>query len=389
MSEKRKQKWFKTWWRILIIGFFIYIFIFITIPFPPALALDKITPINQNQTKISGKTFSKKPLWLLKDDKIVSYIKAGNEGKFVFEAKDLIEGENKFVVKACQKGDQKYCVKQEIVVMVDKIPPQPPTYTASLLRKTDSEKIMIHGNSEKESKVKIFINGEEKYVTKTNQDGIFETEVLLLEGENKIKAQAVDEAENQSDFSEEIIVVYAKQLQPTPKPSSSPNLKPSPTPSVLPKPTPEIVEEIDPYDVMVAIGKGVTDNSNVSVFKNKDGSIDVINNIQLTPEVNIGLGFDTYTRKWITEFLAKSYTSDLKIRYVLVTVSFLNTGRLATRVGIGINQASKYSDEEWKKFTPYDLCNWLNRIQIGDNVDPDSSAFNPSNWVFAKNYNCT
>ena len=182
---------------------------------------------------------------------------------------------------------------------------------------------------------------------------------------------------------------FLPTLEPSPTPSFLPEstLEPSPTPS-LPKPVPEIVEEIDPYDAMVAIGKDVTDNSNVSVFKNKDGSIDVINNIQLTPEVNIGWGFDASTRKWITEFLTKSYTSDLKIRYVLVTVSFLNTGRPATRAGLGVNQASKYSETEWNSFTPYDLCTWLKQTQIGDNVDSSSSSFNPSNWAFAKNYTC-
>lgn len=143
----------------------------------------------------------------------------------------------------------------------------------------------------------------------------------------------------------------------------------------------------DPYAILSKIGReGAGDNSNVSIFKNDDGSVDVINNIQLTPEVTWGI--DAYTRKWITEFLSKSYTSGLNIRYVLVTVSFLNTGQPATRVGLGLNLAKKYTDTEWKEFTPYDLCKWLGQIQTGDDIDPGNPNYDPSDWAFAKNYKC-
>lgn len=107
---------------------------------------------------------------------------------------------------------------------------------------------------------------------------------------------------------------------------------------------------------------------------------------QLTPEITGGL--DAYTRKWVTDFLSKSYTSGLKIRYVLVTVSFLRTGIPATRVGLGINRAKIYTSKDWKEFTPYDLCNWLVGIQVGYDIDPSDPNFDPSNWAFAKNYKC-
>jgi len=169
--------------------------------------------------------------------------------------------------------------------------------------------------------------------------------------------------------------------EPTPEPSFQPG------PSILPESTLEILkeEEIDPYDIMVGIGNEVTDNSTVSVFKNKDGSVDVINNIQLTPEVDWKWAMDVKAKEWTTKFISQTYNSGLNIRYALVTVSFLNTGRPATRVGLGITQANKFSDDDWKSFEPTMLCSVLEGIQIGDNTNPDSPSFNPSNWAFAKN----
>ena len=152
-----------------------------------------------------------------------------------------------------------------------------------------------------------------------------------------------------------------------------------------PEPLSEVVEEADPYDVMVDIGKSVTDSSNVSVFDNKDRSIDVINNIQLTPEVDWDWAMDVKAKEWATGFITRSYSSGLKIRYVLVTVSFIKTGRPVTRVGLGIKQAAKFTNEDWDSFQPTMLCSVLEDIQIGDNVDPSVPAFNPSNWAFAKN----
>lgn len=163
----------------------------------------------------------------------------------------------------------------------------------------------------------------------------------------------------------------------TPQPSLTPSSETAPT----------LQKNLTPYEIISQIGKDVAGgSSNVSVFKNSDGSIDVINNIQFTPEVTWGM--DAAIRKWVTEFLSKSYTTDLDIRYVLVTVSPLGTGRPATRVGLGADLAKKYTKEEWQEFTPYDLCKWLTGIQDGDDIDPSDPSYDPSTWAFAKNYDC-
>lgn len=165
--------------------------------------------------------------------------------------------------------------------------------------------------------------------------------------------------------------------------------EPSPSPEeqiAVSEQSPQVA--LSPYEIMTQVGKDAAgDNSNVSVFENDDGSIDVINNIQLTPEITFGL--DAATRKWVTEFLSKSYTSGLNIRYVLVTVSYLGTDIPAVRVGLGIDRAKSFSKEEWEKVLPYDLCKWLTRVQVGDSTDPGDPSFVPSNWAFAKNYECS
>jgi len=185
------------------------IVLIIVIPTAPALALDDVLPTNQDQTKISGKTSAGKPLWLLKDDQVVGYIKAGSDGKFELEVKDLSEGENKFIIKACREEGQEHCTEKEVVVIIDKTTPQPPVID-SFPEETDQEKITIKGSSEKESKVRVFVNNEEKVTAEAGQGGLFEAEIPLSEGESRIKAKAIDKAGNQSEFSEEIIIRHVR-----------------------------------------------------------------------------------------------------------------------------------------------------------------------------------
>lgn len=136
----------------------------------------------------------------------------------------------------------------------------------------------------------------------------------------------------------------------------------------------------DAFTVLSEIGKEVTDNSNISVFDNDDGTIDVINNIVLTPGIEWGL--DAYTRRWVTDYLSKTYTSGLPIRYALITIAFTGTDRDAVRVGLGVNQAENITQEQWKETNPYDLCNWIKRVSTGENQD------DYANSTFADNYKC-
>jgi hypothetical protein len=63
------------WWKTLIASCF-YLFvslILIAIIFPsaPPLALEKIEPTNKSSVSIAGKTYSEKPVYLLKDNFVV------------------------------------------------------------------------------------------------------------------------------------------------------------------------------------------------------------------------------------------------------------------------------------------------------------------------------
>lgn len=224
--------------------FYLFLLLFIlgiVIPTDPTLALDEFLPTNQNQTKISGKTFAGRPLWLLKDNQVIIQTKAGSRGEFELEVKDLTEGENKFTVKVCHEEEQKHCTEKEIVIIVDKTSPQPPTIE-DFPQETEQEKIKIKGLSERESKVKVFVNGEEKTKVETTKNGNFEVEIDLFEGNNRIEATAIDKAGNQSEPSEEIRITYIKPLEPTPTPT------PKPTPTPTPKPTPEVKGEKTPQE---------------------------------------------------------------------------------------------------------------------------------------------
>lgn len=170
---------------------------------------------------------------------------------------------------------------------------------------------------------------------------------------------------------------------------SKPEIKKE-TPTSSPEPTPTNPNLASPHEAMSKIGKEVSEKSNVSVFPQVDGSIDVTNNIIITPEINSNRLFDTSTRQWVTEFLQKTFTSDYKIRHVLITVSFVGTSRPATRVALGINQAKDITQEQWKDVTPYDLCNWLKKVSTGENPDYASPEFTDyANSTFTRNYNCS
>jgi hypothetical protein len=161
--------------------------------------------------------------------------------------------------------------------------------------------------------------------------------------------------------------------------------KPTQTP-VPNTPTPTI--PTDPYEYLVTLGKDVAggDASSITIAKNTDGSIDVYNNIAMVPEIDSDSTMDLYTRRWVTKFIKGSYLSGINIRYVLVTVSFIGTGRPATRVGMGVKQAEKISNEDWDGLGSTMLCDVINSMmQNGDNLDPDEPGYDPSNWIFAKN----
>jgi hypothetical protein len=169
---------------------------------------------------------------------------------------------------------------------------------------------------------------------------------------------------------------------PTPEPNPSPTTKPTDAPTPTPTTLAPIPTE-SPYVVFSKIGREVTENSNLNVFENKDRTIDVYNIIENEPEGVWESGFEASERQWITEFLSKVYTSNYRVRYVQISVTWLNAGVPPTKVGLGINQARNISKDEWNNVTPYDLCTWLKSVSTFLNENDYASS------TFTENYECS
>lgn len=82
----------------------------------------------------------------------------------------------------------------------DTIPPQVPIISAPV-EATFSAQIAVRGFGEPESKLIFVLNGEKYDELTIAEDGTFESELELVEGENTIAAYSIDEAGNESELS--------------------------------------------------------------------------------------------------------------------------------------------------------------------------------------------
>jgi len=88
----------------------------------------------------------------------------------------------------------------------DTIVPKSPSFYP-VAEATNSAQISIKGYTEPEVKVKIILNGQPLTETLADSEGDFTIKRLTLtEGQNKIKAKVIDNQNNESDFSEELII---------------------------------------------------------------------------------------------------------------------------------------------------------------------------------------
>jgi len=97
---------------------------------------------------------------------------------------------------------------EQPTISEDTIPPVPPRF-AAVPEATNSAIVNINGSSEPKSKIDIYLNSELFVTTKADEEGEFHLEkVSLKRGENTLSAFAFDDAENQSNSSEEIKIVF-------------------------------------------------------------------------------------------------------------------------------------------------------------------------------------
>lgn len=193
------------WWKTLIAsGLYLFGFLFILAivnPSAPTLALDKIDPTNKNSVSISGKTYSGKELYLLKNDQQIQSVKADSKGKFYFPINDLKDGNYTYTVQVCSSEKNNKCNTENILIVIDQTPPVKPIMALPINLPDDGEeKITIKGVAEPNAKV-VAQTGKDGTPQETyaNEKGEFEVKTGLVLGANTISVKTIDNADNESE----------------------------------------------------------------------------------------------------------------------------------------------------------------------------------------------
>lgn len=103
------------------------------------------------------------------------------------------------IIRADDKKDKN--VNQDKFVPVPELDPLP--------KVTKEQNIKVTGTSLSGLSVALYLNGSKDDEMKVSDDGIFEFNVTLTEGENILKAKSVNEGK-ESEFSDAVIVSYKK-----------------------------------------------------------------------------------------------------------------------------------------------------------------------------------
>jgi uncharacterized protein YfaP (DUF2135 family) len=93
----------------------------------------------------------------------------------------------------------------------DDIPPQTPILNAPV-EATHSGEIILSGFGEAKSEIVLVLNGNEAEKQTISDEGTFELEALLTEGENTIATYAIDEAQNESLSSKKYYITLDTQI---------------------------------------------------------------------------------------------------------------------------------------------------------------------------------
>lgn len=165
----------------------------------PSLALEKIDPTNKSSVSIAGKTYSGKPVYLLKDNEVIQSAKSDSSRKFFFALNDLTDGNYTYTVEVCSSEEKDKCRNENIVITIDQTPPPKPEIALPDKLPNDSEEeITIKGVSEPNVKIVASVQDNELPPTTTNDKGEFEIKTGLVLGANTINIKAVDAVGNES-----------------------------------------------------------------------------------------------------------------------------------------------------------------------------------------------
>lgn len=195
----RSGKWWKS---IIASGFYLLVFVILMViifPSAPSLTLEKNDPINKGSVSIAGKTYSGKPVYLIKDNEVIQSVKSDSSGKFFFVLNDLTDGSYNYMVEVCSSEEKGKCRNENIVITIDQTsPPKPEIFLPDNLPDDSEEEIVIKGVSEPNVKIVASIQDNELSATTTDDKGEFEIKTGLVLGANTISVKAIDAVGNES-----------------------------------------------------------------------------------------------------------------------------------------------------------------------------------------------
>lgn len=166
------------------------------------------SPIKQTPITLTGTAEPKSTVRVCVNSVAQRNTTVSEAGSFSIDV-DLNEGENGITAKAIDTSLNISEESQPVIVVLDTIPPDPPILN-SLPSTTNKAKIVVEGNAEPNSEIKIFITEVLKSSARANGAGDFNIEVELEEGMNTITATARDTAGNISKPSSPVSVLYQK-----------------------------------------------------------------------------------------------------------------------------------------------------------------------------------
>ncbi|MGB2842068.1 MAG: right-handed parallel beta-helix repeat-containing protein [Halobacteriota archaeon] len=178
-----------------------------TTPSAPTL-VQPPSPIKQTPITLTGTAEPKSTVQVFVNGVAQRNTTVSEAGSFSIDV-DLNEGENRITAKAIDTSLNISEESQPVIVFLDTIPPDPPILN-SLPSTTNKAKIIVEGNAEPNSEIKIFITEVLKSSARANGAGDFNIEVELEEGMNTITATARDAAGNISKPSSPVSVLYQK-----------------------------------------------------------------------------------------------------------------------------------------------------------------------------------
>jgi hypothetical protein len=188
--------------------------VFVDLSAPLSPVLDPIPPVVTSQhLEVSGSTEPNALIQIYVNNILRGNFKADREGLFTKTVR-IFAGGNTITLRASDELGNGPGKETSIFVFRDIYAPNAPELDP-IESATDQSTIWISGTSEPFSTVEIFLGGKITTTTTADSSGIFGVPLLLLEGENKIVAQAFDNLGNGPSALSEIMIIERDTTPPS------------------------------------------------------------------------------------------------------------------------------------------------------------------------------